>query len=265
MPARADQPNPIASDPSRAAHDEPVWIVVAIAPAFQSRLDADHLERLAKFALRAEGRDAPLELGITITDDQEIHALNKRYLAHDYPTDVLAFSGGLGPAPTAATDDGGAPGGTEPGTAAATEYVTEGYEGDVEESGADQPFAEDAGAATDAGAGGGDAAGEAGPGRGAGLANPQGDAAAGARRADAPAVAFVTPPGWPSYLGDIVISYDTAAAQARDYGHGAAEEVDVLLVHGLLHLLGYDDHAPAERARMHARQDALVAAFARGA
>lgn len=58
-------------------------------------------------------------------------------------------------------------------------------------------------------------------------------------------------------LGDIVISLDTAARQAAERGHGLRDEVRVLLVHGLLHLLGYDhetdDAALAEMAEAEGR------------
>ena len=48
---------------------------------------------------------------------------------------------------------------------------------------------------------------------------------------------------WPDgthYLGDIVISLDTAYRQAGEKGHDLTVEVAILLIHGLLHLLGYD-------------------------
>jgi probable rRNA maturation factor len=52
-------------------------------------------------------------------------------------------------------------------------------------------------------------------------------------------------------LGDIVISLDAAKRQAAEQGHSLLDELDLLLVHGLLHLLGFDHElSPAEAARM---------------
>jgi probable rRNA maturation factor len=72
---------------------------------------------------------------------------------------------------------------------------------------------------------------------------------------------FVTPPGAPRELGDVVISYPRAVAQAAEYGHGVDRELGFLLVHGLLHILGYDHEEEADRARMRAREEAILAAF----
>ncbi|MDQ6694571.1 MAG: rRNA maturation RNase YbeY [Chloroflexota bacterium] len=69
---------------------------------------------------------------------------------------------------------------------------------------------------------------------------------------------FVTPEERPSYLGDVVISYERATEQAPEYGHNTDKEVATLLIHGLLHLLGYDDHEENERTKMHARQTELL-------
>lgn len=44
----------------------------------------------------------------------------------------------------------------------------------------------------------------------------------------------------PYLLGDIVISLPTAGRQAKEKGHGIYEEIAVLLIHGILHLIGYD-------------------------
>ncbi|MGD9763615.1 MAG: rRNA maturation RNase YbeY [Candidatus Binatia bacterium] len=56
-------------------------------------------------------------------------------------------------------------------------------------------------------------------------------------------------------LGDVVISIDTAARQAAARDISVADEVRMLLVHGILHLLGYDhERSPAEARRMFAKQ-----------
>jgi probable rRNA maturation factor len=56
-------------------------------------------------------------------------------------------------------------------------------------------------------------------------------------------------PAW--LLGDVVISLATARRQAHNFGHGLHQEVLRLLVHGVLHLLGYDhERGPREAARM---------------
>lgn len=63
-------------------------------------------------------------------------------------------------------------------------------------------------------------------------------------------------------LGDIVISLDTASRQAAERGLTPAAEVRTLLVHGFLHLLGYDhERSPAEARRMFRRQRALIASL----
>ena len=61
--------------------------------------------------------------------------------------------------------------------------------------------------------------------------------------------------------GDVVVSVAQAAEQAPDYGHTAADEVRFLVVHGLLHLCGWDDASEADRARMVARQAELLSSF----
>jgi probable rRNA maturation factor len=59
-------------------------------------------------------------------------------------------------------------------------------------------------------------------------------------------------------LGDIVISVPAAARQARAAGETLLEEIDRLLVHGFLHLLGYDhERGGAEARRMEAREGRL--------
>jgi len=57
--------------------------------------------------------------------------------------------------------------------------------------------------------------------------------------------AFVSPPDLPTNLGDIVISWPTVLRQAAEAGHSPTYELLYLLAHGVLHLIGYDDHAEA--------------------
>lgn len=61
---------------------------------------------------------------------------------------------------------------------------------------------------------------------------------------------FVDAPGQPRYLGDVIISFPRAAAQAVEAGHPTEVELQLLTVHGVLHLLGYDDEVEEERAQM---------------
>ncbi|HEX8597228.1 MAG TPA: rRNA maturation RNase YbeY [Chloroflexia bacterium] len=144
-------------------------ITVQVESLFEQKVDADALHRLAMHVLKSEGAPTPLEVGVVVTTDAEVHALNRQYLGHDYQTDVISFG--------------------------------------MAEEGSEE---------------------------------------------------FITPEERPQYLGDVVISYDRAAEQAPEYGHGTEREVATLLVHGLLHLLGYDDTTDPDREKMHKRQDALL-------
>jgi probable rRNA maturation factor len=56
------------------------------------------------------------------------------------------------------------------------------------------------------------------------------------------------------YLGDIIISYPRALEQAESAGETVAEEMQLLVVHGALHLLGFDHGGPDEKAAMWAAQ-----------
>lgn len=64
------------------------------------------------------------------------------------------------------------------------------------------------------------------------------------------------------FLGDIAISLETARRQAAGYNAPLQNEVNRLLIHGLLHLLGHDHHEPVERAAMEAEERRLAAAIA---
>lgn len=60
------------------------------------------------------------------------------------------------------------------------------------------------------------------------------------------------------YLGDIIISVQRAAAQAEARGHAVEAEVQLLTVHGVLHLLGHDHAEAEEKARMWAAQAEIL-------
>jgi probable rRNA maturation factor len=66
-------------------------------------------------------------------------------------------------------------------------------------------------------------------------------------------------PGAGAYLGDIAISLPTAAEQAHAAGHPLADEVQLLTVHAVLHLLGYDHAEAAEKVAMWAAQAEILA------
>jgi probable rRNA maturation factor len=58
--------------------------------------------------------------------------------------------------------------------------------------------------------------------------------------------------------GELYVNLDRAEQQAREYGIPYGEEVVRLIVHGVLHLAGYDDTAPPRARRMKKREDGLV-------
>lgn len=59
--------------------------------------------------------------------------------------------------------------------------------------------------------------------------------------------------------GEILISLDTAAEQAKTYGQGYDREVALYIIHGLLHLAGWNDEDPLEQAEMHRLQEGILA------
>ena len=143
-------------------------ITVAIEAACPGAVVAD-LQGVAARALAAEGVAEPVALGIVLVDDAAIHELNRDYLRHDEPTDIITFA-------LAADDD----------------FV-------------------------------------------------------------------VGPGGLRRELGEMYISCERAAAQSADWGSDPEREVRFLVVHGVLHLLGWDDATPDARERMLARQAEILA------
>ncbi len=127
------------------------------------RVDTDALHRLLCRVLDAEGRPAA-EVTVILTDHPTVLDLNRRYLRHDYHTDVLSFP--------------------------------------LHES-PDDPV-----------------------------------------------------------VGEVYVDLDTAAERHAEFGAGFEEEVCRYAIHGLLHLLGYDDATPEARAEMRALEDRYLATTA---
>ena len=125
----------------------------------QDFLESALLERAARFTLELEPDSAEADITIVLTDDAQLHELNREYLGVDAPTDVLSFP--------------------------------------------------------------------------AGEVDPETEAL---------------------YLGDLAISIPRAIQQAQTGGHPVEAEVQLLVVHGTLHLLGYDHSTDEEKAIMWAEQ-----------
>jgi probable rRNA maturation factor len=164
------------------------------------RVDRRRLARLARSVLARE-QVAWAEISVAIVDDEQIHHLNREFLRHDFPTDVISFllDGCAGPNNRAKTP--------RPHRAAGV-------------------LAEQTRRRRNA-------AGRAGR-RGAGKVID----------------------------GEIVISAETAHRVARRYGTTPAVELALYLVHGLLHLCGYDDLSTPERRLMRRRESEVLRAWA---
>lgn len=132
------------------------------------------LEPFVRAALDAgegavDGSREPVEIGLVLTDDEEVRRLNRDYRGKDRPTNVLSFA------------------------------LTEGEE--------------------------------------------------------------MPETGGPVMLGDIVLAYDTVMREAEDQGKRAADHARHLVVHGILHLLGYDHLTDEEAHRMERLEASVLARF----
>jgi len=65
-------------------------------------------------------------------------------------------------------------------------------------------------------------------------------------------------PGPSRLLGEVIVSADTASRQAKQVGVSVALELDLLVIHGILHLAGWDDHEPCRARLMHERERAIL-------
>ncbi len=144
-------------------------IFIEINENLPVEIPTDLLERAAEAALAHQAAPAEADLTIVLSDDAQLHELNRQWMEVDAPTDVLSFP----------SDE------TDPDT--------------------------------------------------------------GSR-----------------YLGDILISVPYAARQAALAGHPAQAEVQLLVVHGVLHLMGHDHAEAGEKARMWAAQAEILAQLGLG-
>ena len=84
------------------------------------------------------------------------------------------------------------------------------------------------------------------------------DVLAFSAREEGDALPFVHPPDGLLHLGEVIIAYSQAVIQAEEHGHPVKKEMAILIIHGLLHLLGYDHDQPDSERRMKAREKELL-------
>jgi probable rRNA maturation factor len=164
-------------------------LLYSIAVANRQRvmpIDRRRLIRLARLVLARE-EVAQADISVAVVDDPQIHAINRQFLNHDFPTDVISFL----------LDDDSAALPTAGKTAVS--------------SGAKQRRSK---------------------------SSPR-----VGRRGTGKVIG-----------GEIVISAETALRSAGDYGQSPADELALYLVHGLLHLCGYDDLTPREKRLLRRRE-----------
>ncbi len=64
----------------------------------------------------------------------------------------------------------------------------------------------------------------------------------------------INPESHEHYLGDIIISYETANKQSHLMAHSVMTEITILIIHGFLHLLGYDHNTESKKREMWQKQ-----------
>ncbi len=69
---------------------------------------------------------------------------------------------------------------------------------------------------------------------------------------------FITPPDGVLHLGEVIISYPQAVVQAEEYHHPPERELALLVIHGVLHLLGYEDEDAEAELRMRAEEERIL-------
>jgi len=75
---------------------------------------------------------------------------------------------------------------------------------------------------------------------------------------------FVQPPDGVLHLGEVIISYPQAVIQAEEYQHSIKKELAILIIHGVLHLLGYKDDTPELELMMRTREVMILSHIEEG-
>jgi probable rRNA maturation factor len=69
---------------------------------------------------------------------------------------------------------------------------------------------------------------------------------------------FVAPPDGLLHLGEVIVSYSQAVRQAEENGHPVKQELALLIIHGVLHLLGHEHDEPAREQKMRALEEKIL-------
>ena len=72
---------------------------------------------------------------------------------------------------------------------------------------------------------------------------------------------FVVPPDGVSHLGEVIISYPQAVLQAEEHQHSVIKEITILIIHGILHLLGYEHDTPVRERQMRTREVEILSSI----
>ena len=90
--------------------------------------------------------------------------------------------------------------------------------------------------------------------------DPQESDEASPKSVDSEELNFVLPPGEPSPLGEVIISFPQTIRQAQERNGPVEQELALLIIHGVLHLVGYDHMEPKDEEQMQAKERSALAA-----
>lgn len=80
-----------------------------------------------------------------------------------------------------------------------------------------------------------------------------------ARNSATDVISFFLEDSWPPfYLGEVVVSVEKAAVEGKNYGNSWQKELALYIIHGILHLIGYDDQTKKDRAIMGKKQQEVL-------